>query len=310
MRNLFFISIIIAFVADSLAGAQAQNNADGTDESAPPVIDVTAVDYAYAAPDTIPAGWVTFRMTNKGQESHHFHLNRLPEGRSYADFREAFKKPADSLMHLVDLGKLELEQAEAAIDSLAPDWAEEIQTKGGVGLVSPGRTGKTTHIVKPGHYVVVCVINAPNERIHASLGMVDGIVAVDSSVKGSTLKADATVKGVENEIYMDDTVSSGKQTVGFNVKRLPKNLRSGTDGYFSVWAAHLEDSTNLNDIAKWDFTNPAPYESLGGFEYLPPNQTAYITTDFKPGRYAWIWFYEGMDLGGNDTPLVKEFIVK
>ncbi|MDR8394284.1 hypothetical protein NC796_24260 [Aliifodinibius sp. S!AR15-10] len=91
---------------------------------------------------------------------------------------------------------------------------------------------------------------------------------------------------------------------------MPKNLRNGTDGYYSVWLAHLGDTTNIRDVTKWNYINPAPYESLGGFEYLPPSQTAYITADFTPGRYAWIWFYQGMDLLGNDTPLVREFIVE
>ncbi|MBI1966707.1 MAG: hypothetical protein HYS40_01840, partial [Gemmatimonadetes bacterium] len=36
----------------------------------PTVVTITATDFAFAAPDTIPAGLTTFRMLNQGQEPH------------------------------------------------------------------------------------------------------------------------------------------------------------------------------------------------------------------------------------------------
>lgn len=287
----------------------------GEDANTPPVVEITAADYAFAAPDTIPAGWVTFRMENRGEESHHFHLDRLPEGRTYADWKEAFKEPADSIMGLVAEGKIDLAHAGKALDQATPDWAApgdlgDVQTHGGVGLVAPGHTGQTTHHVAPGHYVIICVIRAPSGELHFSLGMVDGLVATGSSVGRSPPSPDVTVQGDRREIRMDDALASGRRTVGFRVEEVPEDFQGGTDGYYSVWLARLGDTTDTSEVTAWDGQNPAPFEGIGGFEYLPPSDTAYVTADVEPGRYAWIWFYEGMDLLDGDDPMVKTFTVE
>lgn len=309
-RALVIALLILGGVAcqsEPDAGENSSRNA-----SAPTVVEITAADYAFVAPDTIPVGWVTFRMKNEGGESHHFHLDRLPEGQTFADWREAFQEPADSIMRLVAKGKVKAAEAEAAIDKVTPDWTDpdSLQTHGGVGLLAPGHTGQTTHQVDPGHYVMICVIDAPGGRVHASLGMVAGLAAVDSSADRSRPSRDATVRGAGHEIRMDGSLGAGTQTIGFSVGEVPEGLRGGTDGFYSVWLARLSDTTDVQDLVEWDYQNPAPYESLGGFEYLPPDQTAHLTADLKAGRYAWVWFYDGMDLSGGDEPLVKTFTIE
>jgi hypothetical protein len=109
---------------------------------------------------------------------------------------------------------------------------------------------------------------------------------------------------------MEGPLTAGRRTVGFRVEEVPRDYRGGTDGYYSVWLARLSDTTGAEDVAEWDFQNPAPYESLGGFEYLPSSDTAYVTADVEPGHYAWIWFYQGMDLLDGDAPMVKPFPVE
>ena len=48
----------------------------------PAVIELTAIDYAFQSPDTIPGGWVTLRLSNGGKELHHAALYRLDGGKS------------------------------------------------------------------------------------------------------------------------------------------------------------------------------------------------------------------------------------
>jgi hypothetical protein len=109
---------------------------------------------------------------------------------------------------------------------------------------------------------------------------------------------------------MTETLTAGRRTVGFRVEEVPREYRGGTDGYYSVWLARLDDTTDTSELLAWDAQNPAPFEGLGGFEYLPPSDTAYMTADVEPGRYIWIWFYEGMDLLDGDAPMVKPFTVE
>lgn len=308
-------SLLLVFVACQPAeqSQQEEGAAEGTaaeGSAAEHIVKITAVDYAFQAPDTIPAGWVTFRMTNEGTESHHFHLDRIPEGRTLAEWREDFKEPADSIFQLLAEDQIDLPEIGAAIDRATPSWTDTVQTHGGVGLVAPGRTGQTTHHVEPGHYVLICVIRAPGGLPHAALGMVEGVVAVESSAGPLPPEPEVTVRGVRREIRMDGTLTPGTQTIGFRVGEVPEEFRDGTDGYYSVWLARLSDTIDTRDVASWVFKNPAPYEGLGGFEYLPPDEAAYMTADIEPGRYAWIWGYHGMDLAGGYEPLVKTFTVE
>src|SRR2546429_1054852 len=53
----------------------------------PNVVTITATDFAFSMPDTIPAGLTTFRLVNQGEELHHASLVRLGAGKSAADFQ-------------------------------------------------------------------------------------------------------------------------------------------------------------------------------------------------------------------------------
>src|SRR3989441_13368192 len=53
----------------------------------PSLITITATDYTFGMPDTIPAGLTTFRLVNQGKELHHASLVRLGEGKTAADFQ-------------------------------------------------------------------------------------------------------------------------------------------------------------------------------------------------------------------------------
>src|SRR5207249_11006022 len=53
----------------------------------PSVVTITATDYAFGMPDTIPAGLTTFRLVNQGKELHHASLVRLRDGKTVADFQ-------------------------------------------------------------------------------------------------------------------------------------------------------------------------------------------------------------------------------
>jgi hypothetical protein len=49
----------------------------------------------------------------------------------------------------------------------------------------------------------------------------------------------------------------------------------------------------VDDVVAWmdwldALTAPAPIEFMGGAEDMPAGNTAYITVDLTPGRYAWV----------------------
>jgi hypothetical protein len=51
---------------------------------APNVVHVTATEYAFQPPDTLPSGVTTFHLMNEGKEAHHLVLLKIP----LADFQK------------------------------------------------------------------------------------------------------------------------------------------------------------------------------------------------------------------------------
>lgn len=61
----------------------------------PNVVTITATDYAFSAPDTIPAGLTTFRMSNQGRELHQAVIAGA-SGRSFEEIQAALFKEGRS----------------------------------------------------------------------------------------------------------------------------------------------------------------------------------------------------------------------
>src|SRR5215211_2735171 len=54
---------------------------------------IRAKDFAFEAPDSVSAGWTTFRLLNQGPNLHHVQIIRLDSVKTVADLEEAFKTP-------------------------------------------------------------------------------------------------------------------------------------------------------------------------------------------------------------------------
>src|SRR2546430_7603221 len=99
-------------------------------------VTITATDFAFAAPDTIPAGQVTLRLVNAGKELHHAVLVRLGEGKTVADFQAGMQQ---MMQH----------------PGPPPPW---ISFPGGPNTVDAADTAVVTVTLDPGQYVLICVI--------------------------------------------------------------------------------------------------------------------------------------------------------
>jgi hypothetical protein len=271
-------------------------NGTGDDPSAPPVVDVTAVDYAFQAPDSIPSGWTTLRMINQGSEHHHFHLFGMPDGRTAHAFITDVLAPADSLGRLRAAGKIDSAQVRKALAQMVPNWARpsNIVKGGGVGGVAPGDTGRTTVSLRPGTYVMDCAIRTAEGRVHRALGMVDSLVVTGENTGATPPDPDVTARVSGSDLRVPDTLGAGTKTVKFRVDRAP----DGDSAYFGM-LARLKSGATAEDLVAWDLHVPPPAQYLGGFEYIPTSDSAYFTVDLTPGRYAWHWGYLGQDYRAN-----------
>src|SRR5881296_15875 len=133
----------------------------------PNVVTITATDYAFALPDTVPAGLTTFRLVNQGKELHHASLVRLGEGKSAADFQAGL---------------------EAAMKSHAPP-PSCMTFPGGPNAGTLGDTGVATQMLEPGSYVVVCWIPTLEGVPHVMKGMMHPLVVTAGATPAAAVPA-------------------------------------------------------------------------------------------------------------------------
>lgn len=268
--------------------------------SASGIVEVTAVDYAFIAPDSIASGWTTFRMKNVGQEHHLLLLYRLPEDRTFDEYLQ-MTPPFERVMDAVEEGGVSREEAVERLMALLPDWASETTPMGGPGLVAAGRMGETTVHLTAGSYVMECYVRTSDGRLHSSLGMVRPLT-VTSEPSG------ATPPGADLELTLSDAAFStdqqpepGTLTVAVRFGGLPMD----------VHLARITGATDTSRLSRWidlltpgGLREPAPADFLGGAGGMPPGNTAYFTVEFEPGRYAWV------SGPANNRTMVREFVVR
>jgi hypothetical protein len=297
MRTVTRLTALPLLLACSACQAGLDGRQGAEAEELPPVVEVTMVDYAFAAPDTIPSGWVTLRTTNRGDESHHFHLRRLPEGKTFEDYRDERLAPRDSILRALAAGSMDTTEARAVYRRAVSDWtsSDSVERRGGAGLLTPGRTGETTLKLKPGNYVMDCGIQTAEGLRHWQLGMYRGITVADTSSEAVPPEPDATIHIRGFELTTEGRITSGRQTLRFVVDQVPESVE---DSSYHVWLARLDADTEAADLPSWETRNPAPAEYLGGFWFVPVDRSAYVTVDLDPGRYAWEWGYPDHDHSG------------
>ena len=109
------------------------------------VIPVTAVDFGFEGiPDQVPAGAVSFELTNDGEAAHEMIMFKLGEGVVLDDLLASEEEPSE----------------------------EEARDVGGT-FAPPGEGGAFLNAdnLEPGTYAVICFIPGPEGKAHYELGM-------------------------------------------------------------------------------------------------------------------------------------------
>jgi len=152
-------------------------------------VTVTAADYAFTAPDTIPAGLTEIRLLNRGSEMHHVFLIRLDGGKLMSDLF-----------------------AEMKGEGPLPSWAKEVG-----GPNTPGPGGEATAIVrlKAGRYAMICVIPSPDGKPHVMKGMAKEITVAPatSNTSAANIRIASTVTLVDYGFKFSQPLQAGRQTI-------------------------------------------------------------------------------------------------
>lgn len=83
------LSAIPGAVLSGCAGGDGANR-PARAPALPSIVELSTADYRFQAPDSIDAGWTTFRFANHDDEIHYAHIVRLDSARTVPDLVEAY----------------------------------------------------------------------------------------------------------------------------------------------------------------------------------------------------------------------------
>ena len=214
-----------------------------------------ASEYAYSAPETLPSGWVTVRMTNHGQEPHHGQLLRLEDGVTFEAFMEALQREGEAALRLTAL-------------------------VGGPALIDPHRTDEVTLDPRPGTYVLACFVPSPDGTPHLARGMLKRleVTAADRSAAAPpAARGTFTLRDFSFEVPA--TLRAGRAAY--------KVENAGPQAHELV-VVKLTGDAAVESVGAWYKApaGPPPFEAVGGINGLGPGRAGYATLDLQPGRYA------------------------
>lgn len=261
----------------------------------PPTVDIIAEDYEFTAPDSLASGWTTFRLHNQGSEDHLFTLVRLPEGVTYAAYEADVVASFDSVWPLFVDGAIDPSEVGERLEPLLPDWyPSDVVQPGGVSLVSRGGRAQTTVNLRPGEHALLCYVLTPEGQFHALRGMVAPLTVYEGTSDRSPPEADQELTVSNLRLEGAGPTSAGRRTFAVRFARNPEGAGAG-EGHQHLHLARLDPETTAADLVEWvskwigeNPATPAPVEFLGGAQHMPEGNTAYVTVDLEPGRYAWI----------------------
>jgi hypothetical protein len=268
------------------------------------VVELTVEDYSFLGPPRLRSGWTTFRMTNKGEQTHFMLLYRLPEGRSFDDYAAEISQPFQAEFDRYYSGEVSRDEMLEQIGAVLPEWFGSLEGMGGVGLTAPGRTAQATVLLEPGDYVMECYVISPEGKFHGSLGMLRPLIVDAESTGMEAPEADIRITLSNYEMSVEGEATAGEHIVAVHATEDAEGI-IGHD----VHLARLDPDTSVEDLVAWmnwmeALRPPVPAEFLGGAEHLGAGRTSFLAVTLEPGRYVWI--SEGFASSG----MVQEFIVE
>lgn len=219
---------------------------------------VTASEYSFDAPASVPAGYVKLRMVNRGREVHHVQLLKLAPGKTIADFQQAMQAGGPP-----------------------PAWVTAL---GGPGAADPRGEANATTYMPAGEYLLLCWVPAPDGRPHVLHGMVRPLtVTARKRVTGSAPRPDVSIRLVDYGFDMKLPVRAGRRT--FEV-------------WTDAPQAHEVILVKLNPgVTAAQFlqaiespSGPPPGSFIGGVSGLSPRERSYFTADLRRGTYTLLCF--------------------
>lgn len=240
----------------ALVGVFAGCKSDGS----PATVSVSAHDFAFEAPDRIPAGATTFRLINHGKELHQAQLVKFEDGKSLEDLAQALKQHGPP-----------------------PSWMKFV---GGPNGIAPGQEANATSVLAPGRYAYLCFIPSPDGVMHVAKGMARPFEVTEAPANAprELPQPDLTIKLVDYDFHPSRPITPGKHTI------MVEN--AGPQPHELV-LLKMAPGKKVEDFAHWaesGMKGPPPAEALGGVVFLDRGRKGTFDVELTPGDYGFICF--------------------
>lgn len=248
-------------LAAALAPAAACAPAEAGRATEPVVIEVGAMDYAFAVPETVRGGLVTIRLNNTGAEFHHAQLVRLDDGHTFAELAALLASGTHGPW---------------------PVWARQV---GGPNAVEPGRSEESTLALPPGKYAFICLIPSPDGVPHFAKGMMKPFEVVAGTPPVTPAQADLVMVLDDYSFSLSGALKPGRQTI---------EVTNAAAQPHEVVLVTLEAGKTAQDLLEWiagGEQGPAPGRFIGGVVGLDRGERNWITVDLARGNYALLCFF-------------------
>ncbi len=272
MKQPTLKALFIAFIV-ALPSCKSEQEAPLT-STAPNVVKLSTADYKFQAPDTLPAGWTTFRFANNGNDIHYAHIVRLDSGRTVSELVDAY--------------------AEAIRTSgPRPAWVTRF---GGPGGAAPGGSSNVTQDLEPGSYVWICPVEDAGGTPHFSKGEFTTFVvrAASPDVAGQTAApvASAGIRLMDFAFALEAPLKAGQHTIRVeNAGKQPHDLvmlklAQGKTLEEVRLALNPERARRPDEASQ-----PQPaFESLvtgvGGIAAIAPGMKVFFAANLTQGEYV------------------------
>lgn len=255
-------------------------------------VNIVTNSMEFKTKDKWQSGWTTIKYRNNSNETHFILFDKYPEGKGIEDAKNEVTPPFQEGMDLINQGKME--EANEAFGKL-PEWFQEVEYTGGVGLVAPKSTAQSTIFLEPGTYIIECYVKMANGVFHNTQGMAKEIEVTDGDDETVAPEANYTISiNTTDGIVFDESVSSGEKTflVDFGEQKVHENFVM--QDVHLVWVDQGADISKLNSWMNWadpkGLQTPSPegFKFLGGMQEMRSGNKGYFTAELRPGNYALI----------------------
>lgn len=266
----------------------AQAGAPASQASFDPATHVAVVhtkDFAFDAPDSVTAGWTTFKLMNDGPNFHHIEFVRLDSGKTVQDLIPAL-------------------DAMVKGEGPPPAW---MLLMAGPNAPDPGAESDATANLTPGNYAIVCMVDIPGRVSHFDKGMVRALKVVPAAgAPAAEPTADVTITLSDYAFATQGALTAGTHTF--------KVLNKGPQPH-EIEIIRFADGKTMKDVGEFidgKASGPPPASGIGGVSAGIPGQVSYFTSNLTPGKYVMLCFISDMK---DHKPhlehgMIKEFEVK